>query len=105
MKKLDVYQEYVRLHNEVQAKKEELQALETALESLKQELIAKIPVDVTVHGIMHKVSVRRSTSYQSALKAVTEHLVPKSKRNDVQDIIAEYTTENEIHTLKLIDEV
>ena len=102
MAKTNVYDEYMKVLNAITAKKDELQNLEVALGALKEELIKKMPLDTERNGLVHTVTIRHNVSYKDVVSTMKEYLVPKARQDEVADIITEYTTESEIHNIKVV---
>lgn len=94
MKKEDIVQvfaKYSETAEKIAKLKAELSALEKDQEMATMTLSSLIPEGESKAGIQHKLVPHTSVSYAKALKDIREQLIPKTKQDQVDALLKEYT--------------
>lgn len=104
MSKKDAFKEYFELQAKYAEAQVALKAIKAELDEVEEELTKKIPEGKAMHGLTHVVTCRRNVSYKDVVIAIKENLVPKAKQDAVADVIEEYTSVSETHSIKVAKE-
>lgn len=99
----DLYQEYSTLYTEKKELEKQAKEKDKRLKQIETIFSSAIPAGDAKAGIYHKVTYGKSVSYA---KVVTEarNLIPKTKHQQLDEILNRYTKQTPRHTFLLAEE-
>ena len=86
------------MYQRLQSLIEEKARIESQISTIREELKSSIPSNVSIDGVLHKVTARKDVKYAEAVRRIIDLLVADTKKPRAWTIVEQLTTHGESHS-------